>query len=189
MDWAKVDWPAPLRAAVLRWGTPVGVEDARKDWAQLIDSAQAGVPTLITYERSGWMWAVLVPLTELHDHTAMPSHQVSQARPKIAELLRAAHAGTPQLLRRHNTAVAALMSAAPTEHLNVDELLRAGATLTVGHDPTDPADASDAAQLPQPKPFRAIVADPFGAHIGAGTGTTVAEALSRLHRPPADPPP
>jgi prevent-host-death family protein len=192
VDWAHVDWPAPLRAAVLRWGTPVGVEDARKDWARLIDSAQAGLPTLITYERSGWMWAVLVPLTELDESPAvLPSHQVSEARPKIAELLRAAHAGMPQLLRRHNTAVAVLMSAAPDERLNVEELLRAGATLTLKHDPGDPGDVSeggDVGRPPQPETFRAIAVDPSGTQIGAGTGASVAHALARLHRPPAEPP-
>ena len=192
VDWAHVDWPAPLRDAVLRWGTPVGVEDARKDWARLIDSAQAGVPTLITYERSGWRWAVLVPLTELDEPQAvLPSHQVSEARPKIAELLQAAHAGMPQLLRRHNTAVAALMSAAPNERLNVEELLRARATLTLEHDPGDPGDVSgngNVGRPPQPETFRAIAVDPSGAHIGAGTGASVVHALARLHRPPAEPP-
>ncbi|GID30430.1 type II toxin-antitoxin system prevent-host-death family antitoxin [Paractinoplanes brasiliensis] len=192
VDWAHVDWPAPLRDAVLRWGTPVGVEDARKDWARLIDSAQARVPTLITYERSGWMWAVLVPLTELNEPPALlPSHQVSEARPKIAELLRAAHAGTPQLLRRHNTAVAALMSTTPSERLNVEELLRAGATITLQHDPGDPGDVSEdgnVGRLPQPETFRAIAVDPSGAHIGASTGASVAHALARLRRPPAEPP-
>ncbi|MET0493459.1 MAG: type II toxin-antitoxin system prevent-host-death family antitoxin [Actinoplanes sp.] len=192
VDWAYVDWPASLRDAVVRWGTPVGVEDARKDWARLIDSAKAGVPTLITYERSGWMWAVLVPLTELYEPQAfLPSHQVSEARPKIAELLQAAHAGMPQLLRRHSTAVAALMSAAPDERLNVEELLRAGATLTLEHDPGDPGDASednDVGRPPPPKTFRATAVDPSGAHIGAGVGTSVADALARLRRTPAEPP-
>ena len=191
VDWAHVDWPAPLRDAVLRWGTPVGVEDARKDWARFIDSAQAGVPTLITYERSGWLWAVLVPLTELYEPQAvLPSYQVSEARPKIAELLQAAHAGMPQLLRRHNTAVAALMSAAPEERLNVEELLRAGATLTLKHDPGDPGDVSEDGNVgrpPQPETFRAIAIDPSGVHIGAGAGSSVTHALARLHRPPAEP--
>ena len=192
VDWARVDWPAPLRDAVLRWGTPVGVEDARKDWARLIDSAQEGVPTLITYQRSGWMWAVLVPPTELYEPPALlPSHQVSEARPKIAELLQAAHAGMPQLLRRHNTAVAALMSAAPDERLNVEELLRAGATLTLEHDPGDPGDASEDGNVgrpPQPETFRATAVDPSGARVGGGIGTSVAHALARLRRPPAEPP-
>lgn len=192
VDWANVDWPAPLRDAVLRWGTPVGVEDARKDWARLIDAAQAGVPTLITYERSGWMWAVLVPLTELDEPQAvLPSYQVSEARPKIAELLQAALAGMPQLLRRHNTAVAALMSAAPDERLNVEELLRAGATLTLEYDPGNLGDLIDDGNVgrpPQPETFRAIAVDPSGAHIGTGTGASVAHALARLHRPPAEPP-
>jgi prevent-host-death family protein len=192
VDWARVDWPAPLRDAVLRWGTPVGVEEARKDWARLIDSAQAGVPTLITYERSGWLWAVLVPLSELDEPSAVwPAHQVSEARPKIAELVQAAHAGLPQLLRRHNTAVAALMSAAPVERLNVEELLRAGATLTVRHDPGHPEDVSEggrAGRPARPEAFRAIAVDPSGAHLGAGSGASVAHALAQLRRPAAEPP-
>ncbi|XVV08813.1 type II toxin-antitoxin system prevent-host-death family antitoxin [Actinoplanes sp. CA-131856] len=186
MDWANVDWPTALRDAVLRWGTPVGVEEARKDWARLVGSAQAGVPTLITYERSGWMWAVLVPLTELQEPPAiLPSHQVSEARPKIAELLQAAQAGTPQLLRRHSAAVAALMEAAPAERLNAEELLRAGATLHVRHDPGDPADAGEDGRPPRPETFRAVVADPSGTHIGAGDGPSITHAIVHLHRPPA----
>jgi prevent-host-death family protein len=187
VDWARVNWPAPLRDAVLRWGTPVGVEEARKDWARLIDSAQAKVPTLITYERSGWMWAVLVPLTELSEPPALlPSHQVSEARPKIAELVQAAHAGTPQVLRRHNTAVAALMSAAPDERLNAEELLRAGATLTLDYEPGDPGDVredDDAGRPQRPEAFRVVAVDPSGAQVGAGFGASVAHALGRLHRP------
>ena len=135
---------------------------------------------MITYERSGWMWAVLVPLTELQESpAALPSHQVSEARAKVAELLKAAHAGEPQLLRRHSTAVAALMSAAPDERLNAEELLRAGATLTLKHDPGEDGGAG------RPDTFRAVAVDPSGAHIGAGTGTSIAHALTRLHRPPA----
>ncbi|XVU21619.1 type II toxin-antitoxin system prevent-host-death family antitoxin [Actinoplanes sp. CA-054009] len=187
VDWAKVNWPTALRDAVIRWGTPVGVEEARKDWARFVDSAQAGLPTLITYERSGWMWAVLVPLAELPEPAELlPSHQVSEARPKIAELLQAAHAGTPQLLRRHSTAVAALMEAAPVERLNADELLRAGATLTVRHDPGATSEDGNAGRPPQPEAFRATVVDPSGAPIGAGAGPSVTHAIVHLHRPPTE---
>ncbi|WP_161983025.1 hypothetical protein [Candidatus Frankia alpina] len=181
-----------------RWGQPVGVEEARKRWAELVTLAESGSPTLITHERSGWAWAVLVPLAELYESQEMlPVHQVSAARPKLAGLVRAAHGGTPQLLHRHYTAVAALMTAdrvigvPPGERLDVDELLREGATITLTYDPGVEGlcgPDGDIVEEPEPALVLATAVDPSGGEIGTGTGDTVAQALASLHRRPTERP-
>jgi antitoxin (DNA-binding transcriptional repressor) of toxin-antitoxin stability system len=197
VEWNR-DWPAALVYAVGRWGRPVGVEDARKRWAELVSLAESGTPTLITQERSGWAWAVLVPLAELYEpQWSLPTHQVSAARPKLAGLVRAAQAGTPQLLHRHYTAVAAVMTAdrvisvPPGERLDVDELLRSGATITLTYDPGfegSMTEDGDLAQEPEPAFVMASALDPAGGEIGLGTGTTAAQALALLHRRPTEQP-
>ena len=197
MEW-NPDWPGDLGLAVGRWGQPVGVEDARKRWAELVGLAESGKPTLITYERSGWAWAVLVPLAELYEpQWQLTVNQVSEARPKLADLIQAAHAGSPQLLRRHNKAVAAVMTAdrvvdvPPGARLEVDEVLEAGATITLTFEPGEPGDDTedgDVAWPPTPDYFRATAIDPTGAEIGTSIGATAAEALALLHRRPTEEP-
>lgn len=197
MEWNR-DWPTALVHAVGRWGSPVGVEEARKRWADLVMLAESGTSTLITHERSGWAWAVVVPLAELYEQQwQLPSHPVSDARPKLAKLVRDAQAGTPQLLRRHYTAVAAVMTAdrvisvPPGERLDVDELLREGATITLTYDPGVTGRCGpdgDVEQEPEPDFVLAIAVDPSGGEIGTGTGDTVSHALASLYRPPTERP-
>lgn len=197
MEWNR-NWPTALVYAVTRWGQPVGVEDARKRWAELVKLAESGTPTLITHERSGWAWAVLVPLVELYEtQWLLPTHQVSAARPKLAGLVRAAQGGTPQLLHRHYKAVAALMTAdrgisvSPGERLDADELLHEGATITLTYDPGVQGRCGpdgDVVQEPEPDFVLATAVDPSGGEIGTGTGDTAAEALALLRRRPTEPP-
>jgi antitoxin (DNA-binding transcriptional repressor) of toxin-antitoxin stability system len=197
VEWNR-DWPTALVDAVGRWGRPVGVEDARTRWSELVSLAESGTPTLINHERSGWAWAVLVPLPELREpQWSLPTHQVSAARPKLAGLVRAAQAGIPQLLHRHYKAVAAVIGAdrvisvPPGEHQDVDALLRAGATITLTYDPgleASRTEDGDLAQKPEPAFVLATVVDPAGGEIGTGTGTTAAQALALLHRRPTEPP-
>ena len=191
MEWNR-DWPAPLQHAVGRWGTPVGVEEARHRWAELVRRAEAGTPTLITVERCSWAWAALVPLAELYEpQWQLTSHAVTEARPKLAELIRAAHAGVPQLLRRHHTMVAAVMTAdrvvhvPPGERLDVDALLRDGASITLTYKSGADADViedGDGASPSEPAAIQAVAIDASGAHLAAGAGITTVEALARLRR-------
>lgn len=197
MEWNRT-WPTALVLAVGRWGQPVGVEEARSRWSELVSLAESGTPTLITHERAGWTWAVLVPLAELYEpQWSLPKHQVSAARSKLAGLLRDAQAGTPQLLHRHYRAVAAVMTAdrvinvSPGERLDVDELLREGATITLTYDPGVEGRCGpdgDVVQEPEPDFVLATAVDPSGVEIGTGTGDTAALALALLHRRPAEKP-
>lgn len=83
---------AALERAVECWGQPVGVEEARNCWSELVSLAESGTPTLITYKRSAW--AVLAPLTELREpQWAVPMHQVTVARVKLSGLVRDVHGG------------------------------------------------------------------------------------------------
>jgi antitoxin (DNA-binding transcriptional repressor) of toxin-antitoxin stability system len=197
MEW-NLEWPAALNRAVERWGRPHGVEEVRKKWSKLVDEAAAGIPTLITCERSGWSWAVLVPLAELYEPQAgLPAHPVSGARPKLAKLVSAAQSGTPQVLFRRYTAVAALMTAdrvitvAPGDRLDVDELLRAGASITLTYDPGVQGAQSEDGEVdtyPEPAYVMATAVDPAGGEIGSGVGDTAAQALALLHRPATEAP-
>jgi antitoxin (DNA-binding transcriptional repressor) of toxin-antitoxin stability system len=196
MEW-NAERPHALERAIRRWGQPVGVEEARTRWADLVRLAESGTPTLITHERSGWAWAVLVPLAELYEQPwGLPTHPVSEARPKLANLVRDAQAGTPQLLRRHYSVVAAVMTAdrvisvPPGHRLDVDKLLYDGATITLTYDPGVTGSCGpdgDVIEEPQPDFVQATAIDPSGREIGTGTGDTAAKALAMLHRRPTEP--
>jgi antitoxin (DNA-binding transcriptional repressor) of toxin-antitoxin stability system len=197
MEWNPA-WPPALMDAVRQWGEPIGVEGARKRWADLVRLAESGTSTLIALERSWQAWAVLVPLAKLYEpQWQLPAHPVSEVRPKLSELVRIAQAGTPQLLYRLNTAVAALMGAdrvisvPPGERLDVDELLHRGATVTLTYDPGVPGRCGpdgSVVQEPEPDYVLATAADPSGGEIGTGTGATAAAALASLHRRATEPP-
>ena len=184
--------------AVSRWGAPVGIDHARKHWSEVVKKAEAGTSTLIANERFGWSWAVLVPLAELYEpQWALSAHQVSKARPKLATLVRDAQSGKPQLLYRRLQAVAAVMTAdrviavTPGEQLDIDELLRAGATVTLVYEPGVQGAMSpdgDVAVEPEPDFVMAAAVDPCGGEIGTGTGATAAEALAQLRRSPTESP-
>jgi hypothetical protein len=77
----------------------------------------------------------------------------------------------------------------PGDRLDVDELLRNGATITVTYDPGTPHDNNpDAPDPGEPDFVLATAIDPSGAEIGTGTGGTAAEALALLRRRPTEPP-
>ena len=199
VEW-KAGWPHELGLAAERWGAPVGVYDARRRWSELVGLAEAGTATLIAVQRrpSWTSWAVLAPLGELYEpQWSLTVHAVSDARPILATLVRDAKAGRPQLLHRHGTAVAAVMSAdrvvraEPGARLDVDALLRAGATITLTYDPGVEGICTpdgDVDQAPEEATVTATAVDASGGHLGAGVGFTAHEALALLHRHPAETP-
>ncbi|ONF73965.1 hypothetical protein AVR91_0204340 [Amycolatopsis keratiniphila subsp. keratiniphila] len=191
-----------LAAAVRRWGQPVGVEQARGEWSQLVGAAEGRddakpTATLLTCgDGQQLAWAVLVPLAELYEpQTWLQVVPVSKARAELGDHVRAVQSGSPRILERHHRAVAALMcadrviTAAPGEYLDVEELIRAGATVTLTHDPGTPHSNDPAFPDPgEPEFVLARATDPTGGLIGEGTGDTVADAFANLRRKSTEPP-
>ncbi|MEU6712049.1 hypothetical protein ABZ897_11290 [Nonomuraea sp. NPDC046802] len=161
---------------VARYGTPVGVEDARARWGSLIRSAGFGSITLITRER--WEWAALVPLSQVSGVlSGLPVLSVSSARGKLGELVRQAaqpYDDMPILLSRHRNPVAALVGAgrliersAASNRVDADALLVEGHTITLALDT-------------QQSQVTAIVRDRDGNVTAAGSGDGAAGALRSL---------
>lgn len=201
---AKPD-PAPelplrYRRAAARWGEPVGIEEARLRWAQLVAAAEAGTVTLIQHSDRG-NWVVLIPLDHLATPVeALPVWSLREARPKLGELVAAAHGNwklgerpAPQVLTRHRRPVAALMHAMDLEartdrgdRLDVDAVLRNGATITLTYHPDQPGRVGEHGTVvvePEPGGFMAVVRDERDADAGFGYGTTAIEALLGLYQP------
>ncbi|MFD8534142.1 hypothetical protein ACFV0L_42715 [Streptosporangium canum] len=202
--------PVPPAYAPLtdRHGPPLGVEEARTRWGALVRAAQEGRTTLITRER--WEWAALVPLAEVTGPmTGLPAWPLSGARAKLGDLVRHAAdraGGTPLLLTRHRTPIAALIAAnqlitrpAHGDRLDADALLYDGCEITLRFDPgqTGRADESgDTLDEPTDPCYVATARDRRGEVVATGAGDSIAEALLCLtppHRPapgePADEPP
>ncbi|MFI0901762.1 hypothetical protein [Streptomyces sp. NPDC020983] len=200
--------PAPVRVPpryaelVQQWGPPVGVEEARTRWGQLVAAAEGGAVVLVTLdttEARGYpTWAALAPLDKVADPGRCPVWPLTSARPKLAEVIADATrfpAGAPQVLTRHRRPVAAVVAAVTLvdlppdgERIDVDAFLREGGTITLEFDPgqdgaTDPE--GEVLQEPIPAGYIARAKQPDGSEVGQGEGDSVAEAMLRLWRPPA----
>lgn len=189
--------PPTYHLAATRWGDPVGVEEARRRWSELVESAEQGTITLIALDRAGPGWVALAPVSELVEPLAeLPVWPLSQARPKVGELVRAAggwHA-RPVVLTRHRRPVAALVSAAvlsgrPTgpDRASAEDLLQDGGTITLAWDPGEGGRVADGEviQDPEPSGYTATARDHAGAEIAHGAGESPVEALLGLWRAPA----
>jgi prevent-host-death family protein len=156
-----------------RLGTPMGVEEARARWADLVGAAGNGEVTLITRER--WEWAALVPLSGVSGMlSGLPAVSLSTARAKLGDLVRqVAYDDTPVLLARHRTPIAALIAAtrlidqADPARRSAEVLLLDGHTITLSHQPGSSG-------------FTAVARDRDGGEVIVGTGDTVAAALRAL---------
>lgn len=162
-----------------RLGTPIGVEDARSQWAALVGAAEQGRVTLVTRER--WEWAALVPLSKVPGLlSGLPVVSLSTARAKLGDLVRQVaqpYDDTPVLLARHRTPVAALVSATrlierggppvPPGGHPAEALLLDGCTVTLSRHPAGSG-------------FVAVARDSGGAEVAVGTGDTVEAALRTL---------
>ena len=171
--------PPAYTELVDRLGPPVGVEDARARWGELVRAAENGRTTLITRER--WEWAALVPIAEVSPN-GLPHLPLSRARSKLGDLVRlvALPSGTGEVLTRHRRPVAALISAhnvagppSPKRRLTAEHLLHDGHTITLRFDP-----AQD--DLMAEPAFHAVVLDSQGDEVAAGTGASITEALLHL---------
>jgi prevent-host-death family protein len=197
--------PIPPRYAELvkQWGPPVGVEEARTRWGQIVAAAETGTVTLVTAETAAGpavrAWAAVVPVGEVADPGRHPVWTLSEARPKLGDVVARATALTdaaPQILTRHRRPVAAVVAAvtlvdlpAAGDRIAFDELLHDGGTVTLAFDPGQEG-AMDAEggvlQDPADPCYTATARDAAGDEIGWGSGDTVADVLLRLWRPPAD---
>jgi hypothetical protein len=197
---AESGLPLAYRRAVARWGEPVGIEQARRRWADLVASAEQGRVTLIRHEDRD-VWAALIPVRDLTEAVdRLPVWSLRDARPKLGELVDAAQGSwrtgspaTAQVLARHRRPVAALVAALDLEmradlgqRLDVDTALRDGATITLTYHPDQPGRVGEHGDLisePEPGGFMAIANDDDGAQLGCGFGTTAIAALLSLYRP------
>jgi prevent-host-death family protein len=193
------------RAAIARFGEPVGVEQARTRWGELVAAAEAGTVTLIALDRSGPEWAALAPVGELAGPVdRVPAWSLTAARPKLGDLVREISADyyswNPQVLTRHGVPVAVLASARMVlypppagDRLDVDDLLYQGATITLDYNPGwDGATNGEGEPLGDPDDVRGVIViarDPKGTRIGSGFGETAAEALRFLAKAEPEPEP
>ncbi|GAA2829144.1 hypothetical protein GCM10020220_017550 [Nonomuraea rubra] len=166
--------PAAYEALRDRFGTPLGVEEARAQWGSIVRAARSGITTLITRER--YEWAALIPLSEVYGlTTGLPVVSLSTARGRLGDLVRQT-AGPydegPVLLTRHRTPVAALIAAPrlldrPARRgPDADLLLARGHTITLARGPLDG--------------ITAIARDRDGHEVAAGSGRDAATALRSL---------
>ncbi|MFD8335614.1 hypothetical protein ACFV42_23585 [Streptomyces solisilvae] len=195
--------PPRYKELVEQWGPPVGVEEARtRRWGQLVAAAEDGTVTLIAMDTTASLgyptWAALAPLDKVADPGRCPVWPLSSAKPKLADVVLAATHfpdGAPQILTRHRRPVVALVAALTLvdlppdgERIDVDAFLREGGTITLEYDYGHPGSTTpdgDLDQEPIPERYIAFAKEADGSEIGEGEGDSVAEALLRLWRPPA----
>ncbi|HEY6793463.1 MAG TPA: type II toxin-antitoxin system Phd/YefM family antitoxin [Kineosporiaceae bacterium] len=197
---ASPELPTVYRRAVARWGEPLGIEDARQRWADLVTAAEAGTITLIRRgDRDDWV--ALVPIQDLTEPVdQLPVWSLRDARPKLGHLVVAATGQwqtssppTPQVLTRRGRPVAALVAAMHLarqvdlgERLAADAVLMDGATITLTYHPDQPGSINeddDVVNEPEPGGFMALATDDAGNNIGVGYGATAVEALLGLYQP------
>ncbi|MEV4582196.1 type II toxin-antitoxin system prevent-host-death family antitoxin [Nonomuraea jabiensis] len=162
-----------------RYGTPLGVEEARARWGTIVKAARGGETILITRER--WEWAALVPLSKVSGiWSGLPLVPLSTARGKLGDLVRQVtqpYDESPVLLGRHRTPVAALISA--RDLLNraaTPSRTAAEAMLLDGHAVTLTCDLD----APSGPVFSAVAVDREGGIVAAGSGADLREALRAL---------
>ncbi|MEW1845429.1 type II toxin-antitoxin system prevent-host-death family antitoxin [Nonomuraea angiospora] len=162
-----------------RYGTPLGVEEARARWGSIVKAARSGETILVTRER--WEWAALVPLSKVRGiWSGLPLVPLSTARAKLGDLVRQVtqpYDESPVLLGRHRTPVAALISArdlidraAPPSRTGAEALLLDGHAVTLTCDLDAPAGPV----------FSAVAVDRQGEAVAAGSGADLREALGSL---------
>ena len=194
------DYPVAYRDLAERFGAPASIEDARITWSFVVKAAEKG--TVITLIAPGGPsrgdWAAVVPVSEVPDPRRCPVWPVSEARPRLGEVVQAAtdyRDPVPQILARHHQPVAAVLAAriledmpADGERIDVQTLLEEGGKVTLEYDPGESGtmdSRGDVLDPPVPGGFTATAVDWQGTEIGYGGGDTPAEALLRIHRRPA----
>lgn len=188
--------PAAYRTLTRRWGEPVGVERARRRWAELVAGARAGqVTLLVPGDAAAERWGALVPVAAAGALDGCPSWPLTEARNQLGRLVAGATVfpyARPHLLTRHGRPVAALVSALDLlddgtagVRLDADAVVADGGTVLLR--PLPPAGAPAGPPGP-PHEVLALATSSSGAVIGRGRGASVAEALQRLRSHPADTP-
>ncbi|MFD7551458.1 hypothetical protein [Streptomyces sp. NPDC059816] len=194
--------PPRYRELVEESGPPVGVEEARVRWGQLVAAAEAGAVTLITADtaaRRGYpTWAAIAPLDRVADPGRYPMWPLQSARSKFMGVIEAATqltGGQPQILTRHRRPVVAVVAAITLvnqppagERIDPDTLLREGGSITLEYDHGHPGSTGpdgDVDHEPAPPAYIAVAKTPEGQEIGQGVGDSIPDALLRLWRPPS----
>jgi hypothetical protein len=196
------DYPIGYRDLAERLGAPASIEDARLTWSYVVKGAERG--TVITLIAPGGPgrggWAAVVPLSEVPDPGRCPVWPVSEARPRLGDVVKAAtdYLGpVPQILARHRQPVAAVVAArvlegmpADGERIDVQSLLEEGGKVTLEYDPGESGSVDEHGDVIYPPVqggFVATATDWQDAVIGYGGGGTIAEALLHVHRKSPDP--
>lgn len=194
--------PPRYAELVEEWGAPVGVEEARTRWGQLVAAAEGGVVTLVTLDTTEALgyptWAAIAPLDKVADSGRCPVWSLTSARPKLADVIADATRfpdGVAQVLTRHRRPVVAVVAAVALvnlpgegDRIDIDALLREGGTVTLYFDPGQHGamdDEGGVVQDPIGPTYTAVAKDAADQRIGEGEGDSVADALLRLWRPPA----
>jgi hypothetical protein len=194
------DYPIAYRDLAERFGAPASIEDARHTWSYVVKGAERG--TVITLIAPGGPsrgdWAAVVPVSEVPDLRRCPVWPVSEARPRLGDVVQAAtdyRDPVPQILARHRQPVAAVIAASILEDMPADgeridpqTLLEEGGKVTLEYDPGESGtmdSRGDVLDPPIPGGFAAIAVDWQGTEIGYGGGDSLAEALLHLRRSPA----
>jgi hypothetical protein len=195
-------YPIAYQDLAERFGAPASIEDARATWSFVVKGAEKG--TVITLIAPGGPgrgdWAAVVPLSEVPDPRRCPVWPVSEARPRLGDVVQAAidwRDPVPQILARHRQPVAAVIAAkvleyAPVggERVDVQALLLDGGKVTLEYDPGESGTMSedgDVLDPPVPGGFAVTAVDWQGAEVGWGGGDTLAEALLHVRRRPPRP--
>jgi hypothetical protein len=194
--------PPLYKELVEQWGPPIGVEEARNRWGQLVAAAEDGAITLVAMDTTQSLgyptWAAIAPLDKVADPGRCPVWPLTSARPKLADVIANATQfpdGAPQIMTRHRRPVVAVVAAVTLvdlppdgERIEIDAFLREGGTITLEHDYGHPGSTTpdgDVDQEPIPERYIARAKAPDGHEVGQGEGDSVAEAMLRLWRPPA----
>jgi hypothetical protein len=197
-------YPVAYRDLAEQYGAPASIEDARLTWSHVVKGAETG--TVITLIAPGGPgrggWAAVVPVSEVADPGRCPVWPVSDARPKLGDVVNAATdylEPIPQILARHRQQVAAVIAAraledrpADAERIDIQALLEQGGRVTLEYDPGQSGycdEQGDVIDPPVAGGFAATALDWQDAVIGYGSGDTIAEALLRVRRRPPFPEP
>lgn len=198
------DYPIAYAGLAERFGAPASIEDARVTWSHVVRDAGKG--TVITLIAPGGPsrgdWAAVVPLSQVPDPRRCPVWPVSEARPRLGDVVQAAtdyRDPVPQILARHHQPVAAIVAAsileempADTERIDVQAFLEEeGGKVTLEYWPGQDGHVSQEGDVDPPEPggFAVTAFSWQGDEVGHGSGGTLAEALLRVHRTPARNPP
>ncbi|WP_103529058.1 hypothetical protein [Streptomyces sp. SM12] len=195
--------PPLYQGLVRRWGPPLGIEETRKRWSELVTAAGDGTVTLIARHVPGWgpQWTALVPVTEVADPaTACPVWPLLAARKQLGHLVDDAArwpTGRTQLLSNRRTLVAALVPAYTLvdrhgERIDVEDLVRGGGTVTLSFHPGVSGrvdEDGDVVTEPEDEAFVATAMTYDGTEVGSGGGPTIGEAMIRLTRYESGPDP